>query len=171
MRSKASTFTRWMRPDTNLQRLRRGCIRFKGSIPNLDTLTSCFVVVNVTFFCSSPQLGSESLHAGASCHRVRLHRGEFFILGTKSLMLIIKRSMFHSRQLAVTVPLHGSDLHKAGVTFPHWNVMFSLTYSHCRCIAFLFKPGGLDESGAARNSCTAGASLIKVGTSSTSVTR
>lgn len=129
---------------------RRGRIRFEGSFPNLDTLTSCFVVVNATFFCSSPQLGSESLHAGASRHRVRLHRGEFFILGTKSLMLIIKRSMFHSRQLTVTVPLHGSDLHKADVTFTRWNVMFSLTYSHCRCIAFLFKPSGLDESGAAR---------------------
>lgn len=51
--------------------------------------------------CSSPQLGSESLHTGASCHRVCLHSGELFILGTKSLMLIIKRNMFHSRQLLV----------------------------------------------------------------------
>lgn len=79
----------------------------------------------MTHDCSSPQLGSKSLHTGASGDRVCLHSGEFFILGTKSLMLIIKRRMFHSRQLTLTVPY--MLLHIADVMFTHWDVIFSLT--------------------------------------------
>lgn len=52
---------------------------------------SGFVDIN-----GSPQFGSQSLHAGASGHGVCLHGGEFFILGTKSLMLVTKKRTFDS---------------------------------------------------------------------------
>lgn len=68
----------------------------------------------------SPQLGSKSLHSSASCHRVCLHGGELFILGTKSLMLIMRRNMFRSWQFTVTAP-HVAP-HEADVTFTHWKV-------------------------------------------------
>lgn len=65
----------------------------------------------------SPQLGAQSLHAGAACHRVRLHGGEFFILGTKSLMLIMKKCTFHSK---FAFALYTADLLFAlGCLFSH----------------------------------------------------
>lgn len=74
-----------------------------------------------TFSCAnmngSPQFGSKSLHARAPCHWVRLHSGEFFILGTKSLMLIMKRSTFHSYS-------HGSTHSWCHVCTPECNVCF-----------------------------------------------
>lgn len=81
----------WNKPIT-----RRDQIRFEiYSLIKVAPYTPLYVAVK-DIYSSSPQLGSKSLHTSASCDRVCLHSGEFFILGTKSFMLIIKRNMFHS---------------------------------------------------------------------------